>query len=71
MLRQSPTAHAAKSARERDRAIQEIRAEMSTLVIAATQQVLGEVIDADAHRKLIDKALKKVGDSSASKAQQN
>jgi F-type H+-transporting ATPase subunit b len=56
---------------ERDRAIQEIRAEMSTLVVAATQQVLGEVIDADAHRKLIDKALKKVGESSTSKAQQN
>jgi F-type H+-transporting ATPase subunit b len=56
---------------ERDRALQEIRAEMSTLVVAATQQVLGEVIDAKAHRRLIDKALSKVGDTPASKARQN
>jgi F-type H+-transporting ATPase subunit b len=56
---------------ERDRAIQEIRAEMSGLIVEATQQVLGEAIDAETHRRLIDKALTKVGDASASKAQQN
>jgi F-type H+-transporting ATPase subunit b len=56
---------------ERDRAIQEIRAEMSGLVVEATQQVLGEVIDAQAHRRLIENALTKVAETSASKAQQN
>jgi F-type H+-transporting ATPase subunit b len=56
---------------ERDRAIQEIRAEMSSLVIAATEQVLGEVIDAKTHQRLIDQALSKVAQTSPSKAQQN
>jgi hypothetical protein len=44
---------------------------MSGLVVEATQQVLGEVIDAQAHRRLIENALTKVGEASASKAQQN
>lgn len=56
---------------ERDRAIQDIRTEMSGLVVAATEQVLGEVIDAKAHQRLIDEALSKVGDTASTKAQQN
>jgi F-type H+-transporting ATPase subunit b len=56
---------------ERDRAIQDLRAEVSTLVVAATQEVLGRVIDAKDHQRLIDDALTKVGDGAASKAQQN
>jgi len=56
---------------ERDRAIQDLRAEVSSLVVAATQAVLGEVLDAKAHQRLIDDALAKVGDTSASKAPQN
>ncbi len=41
-------------------------------MVAATQQVLGEAIDAKAHQRLIDEALKKVGDNpSASKREQN
>ncbi len=56
---------------ERDRAIQDLRAEVSSLVVAATQSLLGEVIDAKAHQRLIDEALTKVSDSSASKAPQN
>ncbi len=56
---------------ERDRAIQDLRTEVSGLVVAATQQVLGRVIDANDHQRLIDEALTKVGDNPASKAQQN
>jgi F-type H+-transporting ATPase subunit b len=56
---------------ERDRAIQDLRAEVSSLVIAATQRLLGETIDAKAHQRLIDEALTKVGDNPAEKAQQN
>jgi F-type H+-transporting ATPase subunit b len=56
---------------ERDRAIQDLRAEVSSLVVAATQRLLGETIDAKSHQRLIDEALTKVGDTPASKAQQN
>jgi F-type H+-transporting ATPase subunit b len=56
---------------ERDRAIQDLRSEVSSLVVAATERLLGEAIDAKAHRRLIDAALTKVGDGAASKAPQN
>jgi F-type H+-transporting ATPase subunit b len=56
---------------ERDRAIQDLRAEVANLVIAATQRLLGETIDAKAHQRLIDEALKKVGDKPSAKAEQN
>jgi F-type H+-transporting ATPase subunit b len=56
---------------ERDRAIQDLRSEVSSLVVAATQRLLGETIDAKAHQRLIDEALTKVGDKPASKAEQN
>src|ERR1700722_15957303 len=56
---------------ERDRAIQDLRNEVSSLVVAATQRLLGETIDAKAHQRLIDEALPKAGDNPAAKAQQN
>jgi F-type H+-transporting ATPase subunit b len=56
---------------ERDRAIQDLRSEVSSLVVAATQVLLGETIDAKAHKRLIDDALTKVGDNPGAKAQQN
>lgn len=56
---------------ERDRAIQDLRAEVANLVVAATQRLLGETIDAKAHQRLIDEALKKVGDNPSAKAEQN
>jgi F-type H+-transporting ATPase subunit b len=56
---------------ERDRAIQDLRSEVSALVVAATQRLLGETIDAKAHQRLIDDALRKVGDNPAAKADQN
>ncbi len=46
---------------ERDRAIQDLRAEVATMVVEATQIVLGAAIDAKAHERLIDEALQKVG----------
>ncbi len=56
---------------ERDRAIQDLRTEVSSLVVAATQRLLGDTIDAKTHQRLIDEALTKVGDNPAAKAQQN
>ena len=46
---------------ERDRAVQELRAEASTLVVEATSRILGEVLDARAHERLIEDALAKMG----------
>jgi F-type H+-transporting ATPase subunit b len=56
---------------ERDRAIQDLRNEVASLVVAATQRLLGETLDAKAHQRLIDEALTKVGDNPAAKAEQN
>jgi F-type H+-transporting ATPase subunit b len=45
---------------ERQRAIQAIRQEMADLVVNATQRVLGETLDGDRHRKLIEQAIAQV-----------
>jgi len=45
---------------ERDRALQELRAQVSALVVAAAGKVLGEAIDERAHRRLIDESLTEV-----------
>ena len=50
---------------ERDRAIQELRAEVADLVVEATSRLLGETIDRRAHQRLIDESLTKVGDGQA------
>ncbi len=42
---------------ERDKAIQEIRAQVGTLVVAAAGRVLGESIDSRTHSRLIDESL--------------
>ena len=55
--------HVPRSARERDRAIQDLRAEVADMVVAASERVLGDAIDAKAHQRLIDEALTKVGDN--------
>jgi F-type H+-transporting ATPase subunit b len=47
-------------AAERDRALQEVRAQLSELVVEASSRVLGQVIDARAHQRLIDEALAEV-----------
>ena len=48
-------------ATERDRALQEVRAQLSALVVEAAGKVIGEVIDAKAHKRLIDESLAEVG----------
>ena len=53
---------------ERDRAIQELRNEVSTLVIDAASRVIGESLDQRSHQKLIDEALDRVGDGQRRKA---
>jgi F-type H+-transporting ATPase subunit b len=54
-------------AAERDKAMQQLRAEVGNLVVSAAGQVLGQSIDATAHRKLIDDSLAKVGPEEGSK----
>jgi F-type H+-transporting ATPase subunit b len=45
---------------ERERAVQSVRGEVANLVVAATQKVIGETLDDDKHRKLIDRAIAEV-----------
>jgi len=47
-------------AAERDKAIQEVRAQVGTLVVAAASKVLGQAIDRSAHSRLIDESLAQV-----------
>jgi F-type H+-transporting ATPase subunit b len=54
-------------AAERDKAMQQLRAEVGNLVVTAAGRVLGQSIDAGAHRKLIDDSLAKVGPEEGSK----
>jgi F-type H+-transporting ATPase subunit b len=52
---------------ERDEAIRSVRSEVAGLVISATEKVIGESLDDEKHRRLIDKALAEVahGDGSS------
>jgi F-type H+-transporting ATPase subunit b len=45
---------------ERERALQEVRAQLSALVVDAAGKVIGQAIDANTHRKLIDESLAEV-----------
>jgi F-type H+-transporting ATPase subunit b len=47
-------------AAERDKAIQEVRAQVGTLVVAAASKVLGQAIDRSAHSRLIEESLARV-----------
>ena len=42
---------------ERDRAVQTVRDEVAGLVVSATEKVIGETLDEQKHKKLIDKAI--------------
>jgi F-type H+-transporting ATPase subunit b len=42
---------------ERDKAVQMVRDEVAGLVISATEKVIGETLDEQKHKKLIDKAI--------------
>jgi F-type H+-transporting ATPase subunit b len=45
---------------ERERAVQSVRSEVANLVVAATEKVIGETLDDQKHRKLIDQAIAEV-----------
>lgn len=45
---------------EKQRAITAVRGEVADLVASATERVLGETLDRDRHRRLIDKAIEEV-----------
>ena len=52
---------------ERDRALQSVRGEVAGLVITATEKVIGETLDADKHRRLIEKAIEEVASGDGSR----
>ena len=51
---------------EREQAVRSVRSEVAGLVVAATEKVIGETLDDEKHRQLIDKAIAEVagGDGS-------
>jgi F-type H+-transporting ATPase subunit b len=51
---------------ERERAIQSVRSEVANLVVAATEKVIGETLDDDKHRQLIDRAIREVASGNGS-----
>ena len=54
---------------ERERAVQSVRSEVANLVVAATEKVIGETLDDDKHRRLIDKAIQEVASGNGSSRQ--
>ena len=51
---------------ERDQALRSVRDEVAGMVVAATEKVIGETLDGERHRRLIDQAISEVagGDGS-------
>jgi F-type H+-transporting ATPase subunit b len=45
---------------EREKAIQSVRTEVASLVVDATEKVIGETLDEPKHRRLIEKAIEEV-----------
>jgi F-type H+-transporting ATPase subunit b len=45
---------------EREKAIQSVRTEVASLVVDATEKVIGETLDEHKHRRLIEKAIEEV-----------
>jgi F-type H+-transporting ATPase subunit b len=52
---------------ERERAIQSVRNEVAGLVVAATEKVIGETLDAAKHKQLIEKAIEEVASGNGSR----
>ena len=46
---------------ERLKAVQAVRSEVAGLVVAATEKVIGETLDVNKHKQLIDRAIEEVG----------
>jgi F-type H+-transporting ATPase subunit b len=51
---------------EREQAVRSVRSEVAGLVVAATEKVIGETLDDDKHRQLIDKAISEVASGNGS-----
>lgn len=49
---------------ERQKAIDSVRGEVAELVVAATEKVVGETLDEQRHRSLIERAIAQVGEES-------
>jgi F-type H+-transporting ATPase subunit b len=52
---------------ERDQAVRSVRTEVASLVVAATEKVIGQTLDDDKHRELIDKAIREVASGNGSR----
>jgi F-type H+-transporting ATPase subunit b len=52
---------------ERERAIQSVRNEVASLVIAATEKVIGETLDEGKHKQLIERAIAEVASGDGSR----
>jgi len=52
---------------ERDEAVRSVRREVSELVVAATEKVIGETLDDEGQRKLIDRAIAEVASGDGSR----
>ncbi|MGA8922973.1 MAG: F0F1 ATP synthase subunit B [Candidatus Dormiibacterota bacterium] len=52
---------------ERDEAVRSVRREVAELVVAATEKVIGETLDDDKQRKLIDRAIAEVASGDGSR----
>jgi F-type H+-transporting ATPase subunit b len=52
---------------EREQAIRSVRSEVAGLVVAATEKVIGETLDDEKHRQLIDKAIAEVASGNGSR----
>jgi F-type H+-transporting ATPase subunit b len=52
---------------DRERALQSARSEVATLVVAATEKVIGETLDDRKHRELIERAIEEVASGDGSR----
>ena len=52
---------------DRERAIQSVRNEVAGLVVAATEKVIGETLDAGKHKQLIERAIAEVASGDGSR----
>jgi F-type H+-transporting ATPase subunit b len=52
---------------ERERAVRSVRADVAGLVVAATEKVIGETLDLQKHKELIDRAIAEVASGNGSR----
>ncbi len=52
---------------EREQAVRSVRSEVAGLVVAATEKVIGETLDDEKHRQLVDKAIAEVASGNGSR----